>query len=93
MVHGPRRGSVWVVASNDPVFYGEHLELLAQMKELYAGRRVVHVVTLTVESAQPWPPAGMTVYPTLRHISLATSEVDLQVTAAAPFTASRAAWI
>ena len=63
------------------------------MNEMYAGRRTFHIVALTVESEQSSPAKDMKVYPTLRHVRLATGEVDLTATAAAPFTASRAAWV
>jgi len=74
--------AVWLVADADPLFCVEHLELLAEFNEFFAGRRVFIPVTLTLESEPTAdPPAPATpVLPAMRRISL--PDIDNQVTLA-----------
>lgn len=64
--------AVWLVADADPLFCVEHLEVLAEFNEVFAGRRVFIPVTLTLESEPTVdPPAPATpVLPSMRRISL-----------------------
>ncbi|MGW0827028.1 hypothetical protein [Streptomyces sp. NPDC002845] len=49
----------WVVADFDPVFSADHLDALAELNEVLAGRRRFAVVAVTVESdPSPVPPAA-----------------------------------
>lgn len=66
--------AVWVVADEDPVFYAEHLEALAELNALYAGRREFRVVALTLESVpRPVPVFDDPLIPHLRLIDPVTT--------------------
>jgi hypothetical protein len=45
---------VWAVAAAEPPFLREHLDALAELNEVFAGRRRFTPVTVTLES-QPSP--------------------------------------
>ncbi|MCG7523824.1 hypothetical protein MHW47_05095 [Streptomyces sp. OfavH-34-F] len=65
--------AVWVVADTDPLFYTEHLTALAELNELFAGRRQFFAVALTLESEpQPAPAPDGFLRPRLRRIDLKT---------------------
>lgn len=64
--------AVWVVADLDPVFAADHLAALAELNEVFAGRRTFCAVAVTLES-QPSPApltAHLPMYPRLRRIDL-----------------------
>jgi hypothetical protein len=64
--------AVWVVVDTDPLFYADHLSTLAELNEVYAGRRHFAAVAVTWES-EPSPdcPAPDTpLSPRLRRITL-----------------------
>jgi hypothetical protein len=64
--------AVWVVAGLDPEFAADHLAALAELNEVFAGRRTFCVIAVTVESQQS--PAHRVehalAYPRLRRIDL-----------------------
>jgi hypothetical protein len=64
--------AVWVVADTDPLFYAEHLTALAELNEVFAGRRQFCVVAVTLESELcPAPPAAdEPLLPRLRRVDL-----------------------
>ena len=65
---------VWVVASEDPVFCGEHLEALAELNALFGERRAFRIVALTLESVpRPAPAPDDPLNPVLRLIDPVTA--------------------
>lgn len=64
---------VWVVAEIDPSFLREQLEALAELNEVFAGRREFHVVQVTAETdPTAFPTPDDPLIPRLRRIDLAT---------------------
>lgn len=68
--------AVWVVVGTDPVFHAEHLGALAELNEVFAGRRQFHAVVVTLESEhRPEPPtAGVPLRPRLRRVDLISQQ-------------------
>ncbi|MFJ3097944.1 PDDEXK family nuclease [Streptomyces hydrogenans] len=65
--------AVWVVVDADPLFYTEHLTALAELNEIFSGRRQFLVAALTLESeprATEVPLGALR--PQLRRIDLVT---------------------
>jgi hypothetical protein len=65
--------AVWVVAGTDPSFFAEQLSALAELNEVFAGRRLFSAIAITLES-QPRPerPApDDPLLPRMRRVSLA----------------------
>ncbi|MEU9247694.1 hypothetical protein [Streptomyces sp. NPDC048385] len=66
--------AVWAVADFDPVFSADHLDVLAELNEVFAGRRRFALVAVTVESdPSPAPPAAdATLVPRFHSVDLLT---------------------
>lgn len=68
--------AVWIVVGTDPVFHAEHLDALAELNEVFAGRRLFHAVAVTLESDhRPEPPVeNVAPRPRLRGVDLNTHQ-------------------